>query len=849
MIKKLLSLLVISCLVACATNDETINGNFNHDWNFQKGTMESNFQETTIEASQGWRMVSIPHDWSIEEGYSQTNTAGSNAFLPGGVGWYKKEFSLPKKDRDKNIFIRFEGVYNNAQVWINGHDLGNFPNGYLDFEYRLTPYIRDGKNDLTVRVDRRAYADARWYVGGGIYRPVHLIVRDDLFIPSHGQQISTSKLTASNAEVRVVTELQSDCASSQKLTIDYKLFCNDRLIATDLAKQNVTLNAKDRQSTEMVFNIENPVLWDLDSPQRYLLQTTIQRDDEVVIEQRKEYFGIRSAVFDAEKGFLLNGREVKIKGVNIHHDFGCLGVALYDKALYRRLKSLKDMGVNAIRTAHNPHSESLLAMCDTMGLLVMDEFVDEWIAVKKKWIVQRSMAGIADSLQNGYSQHFGECAERDIKSFVRRDYNHPSIILWSIGNEIEWSYPYYFASIAKKTGYTGLVFKGNHEANVRETEKKFKELSKGDDELARTAQSLSKWIKEVDKTRPVTSGIAIPIVSRISGYIDALDVVGYNYKDADYEADHKHFPEKSIIGSENVTQYFEWKAVLDKPYIPGIFIWTGIDYLGENGPWPSKGGHYSPFDFACFKTSRGHFFETLWNDAPKTHIVTTPASTSEFKHQADGSFKTEFKGGWLRKWLWFETHDKWSYKNGEEVVVQVYTNAPKAELFLNGQSLGVKNRADFDEENIILWQVPYSAGELVAVGLDEENKPVSRYALRTAGEIAEIKVNCDNLSIVSDGCDLAHIEIELLDKEGTRVCDDPREISIETDENTKILGVDNGSDTFVGSHKSNKIVTHNGRALVIVQPNRLVKGTTTIVLTTEDGLRKELTLEYRASAN
>ncbi len=838
-----MSIALVGCGGLCDTKDlnadsyERLNKEilFNDGWTFSLGEIDSPYTNPKCDYD-GWQDVMIPHDWSIESGYTQENTAGSNGFLPGGVGWYRKEFSLPKGWADDGVSVRFEGVYNNSHVWINGHNLGFFANGYLDFEYDLTPYLdKNGKNTIVVRVDRRAYADARWYVGAGIYRPVHLISREYVYIPTHGQLISTPKVSAEEAQVKVVTDYTNRTESPQEITVEYKLAFGETIQLTDSSV--LKLGAGESVSDEKLLQITNPTLWDLDNTACYDLYTFVKSNGKVV-DCFKESFGVREFEFNPSKGFLLNGKSVKIKGVNIHHDLGSVGVALYNEELRNRLESLKSVGVNAIRTAHNPHSESLLKMCDELGLLVMDEFTDEWVIMKDKWIIQRSKSKIPDHLESGYPNYFKEFAERDLKNFIRRDYNHPSVIMWSIGNEIEWTYKYYFASSLDKKGYKGLVFTGEPEKNRELTLKRFTELSKGKDELSETAHKLAGWVKDVDTSRPVTSGVVIPSVSRISGYTDALDVVGYNYKDSYYAIDHEMYPEKSIIGSENVGQYFEWAAVADKDYIPGIFLWTGVDYLGENGPWPAKGGTYSLFDFACFKTSRGHFFETLWLDVPKTHVVTTAASMSEFKLQKDGSFETVLRKDPLRRWLWFETFDKWNYKKGEDVVVQVYTNAPKVELLLNGKSLGTKLRADFAEENIILWQIPYVEGELIAIGRDANGGEVSRHSLRTPEAASQLSLkNGQNALSAMD--DSFRVEVELQDENGTLIVDVPATITADYDSSLRIVGVDNGSDKFVGDHQASSIETYNGRALFIFAKSEMTRrGVKSVTFTTNvDGVK------------
>ncbi|MFR9581730.1 MAG: DUF4982 domain-containing protein, partial [Rikenellaceae bacterium] len=328
---------------------------------------------------------------------------------------------------------------------------------------------------------------------------------------------------------------------------------------------------------------------------------------------------------------------------------------------------------------------------------------------------------------------------------------------------------------------------------------------------------------------------------------DALDVVGYNYKDMFYETDHRIYPDKCIIGSENVGQYYEWSAVMDRDYIPGIFVWTGVDYMGENGPWPAKGGTYSFFDFACFKTPRGHFFETLWRDEPKTYLVTTPSEQSEFKVDDKGQFSVQWIKDPLRRWQWYENvAEKWKYAQGEKVMVQVYTNAPTVELFINDKSLGIKSRAKDALENVLLWEVPYEAGKLLAVGRDEKGERLSCCSLKTSGDVAEVKVVSDKSSVSSDGYDLANVEITLLDKDGVKVVDQDQEIVVKLSGDVKIVGIDNGSDRFVGDHQADRITTYNGRALVVLQSKYGSSGVANVEISTASGVKGSFALEYNA---
>lgn len=817
---------LITFLVLTSCNQETnkvrVVEDFNNDWKFK---LIDNNEASTVEFTDAnWLKLNVPHDWSIEKGYTNENSAASTGFVQGGIGWYRKSFKLNSKDENKVISILFDGVYNNSKVWINDHLLGERPNGYSSFSYNLTNYLNfDGKdNVIAVKVDRNAYVDSRWYTGSGIYRKVKLIKTSPLHIAQWGIQITTPKVSKEFAEVSITSKLEnSKDASVENVILKYSVIDNNGLkVGESIAELDNSLSIK------TTIKVKTPNLWSVETPNLYSLNVEVFQNEKL-IDATLEKFGIRTFKFDANKGFFLNGKNLKLKGVNLHHDAGSVGAAVPKGIWEYRIDKLISIGVNAVRMSHNPHSVELMEVCDEKGILVMAEAFDEWHVPKGKSKVYLGDNAAKGEIAKSYPEHFKKWAERDLKDLIKRDFNHPSVIMWSIGNEIEWTFPHYsktYSDVNGKTGAQGYVNTPIYDKKL--IKEAFDKNIEGNDPLATTAKQLVTWAKEVDSSRPITAGSVLPSIGMASGYGTAVDVFGFNYRAADYDAAHKEYPNLKILGSENWGDYNEWKSINERNFIAGIFVWTGFAYLGEAGPWPRKGLNISFFDYAGFKTPRGHFFECLWKPEPKVYMVTTPASESEFSFtEKDGwNFEMQYTAPpvWkmLRKWEWYKTNSKWKYNKGEQIIVQAYTNCEEAELFLNGTSLGRQKLADFtDIDNIIKWLVPYKKGALKVVGYNKGEK-VEEYVLNTTSNVSKIEIESTKSELNADGYDVAIITAKLVDNEGNLVVDKDQEIEFNLSGDIKSLGVDNGWEMNVQPHKTNKLITHNGKAIIILQATK-----------------------------
>jgi len=815
---------IVLILFSCQKTPEKhrIVEDFNYDWKFHLGDIQN--AETLDFDDTNWRALHVPHDWSIEIGYQKEGkTASSSGFVPGGIGWYRKAFTLSEADQEKLISIRFDGVYNNATVWINGHLLGTRPNGYISFAYDLTKHLKfDGTpNVISVKVDHSAYVDSRWYTGSGIYRKVQLIKTHPLHIAHWGVQITTPKVSATSAQVKIKTKLKDVAPEKGKeIAVNYSIIdANGVTIATK------KVAASDLKAIE-TFNLTNPNLWSVDTPNLYTLKVKVLENGNVV-DTEEQVFGIRSFAFDANTGFSINGKQMKIKGVNLHHDAGAVGAAV-PKAIWEyRVKKLQSIGVNAIRFAHNPHAKELLEVCDELGVLVMNEAFDEWSLPKGKSKVYLGDNAASPEASKAYPQHFNEWAERDLKDLIKRDFNHPSVIMWSIGNEIEWTYPHYsktFNEVNPNSSAAGYEYVPIYDAKT--IKPVFEKNLDSIDPLATIAKKLVQWVKEEDTTRPVVCGSVLPSIGMVSGYGTAVDVFGFNYRQADYDIAHKTYPDLKILGSENWGAYSEWKSCVEREFVAGIFVWTGFAYLGEAGPWPRKGLNISFFDFAGFKTPRGHFYETLWKDEPKVYMVTTPASESEYSYTEKEGWKFEMQltppPVWnkLRLWEWYKVHPKWNYAENDPIIVQAYTNCEEAELFLNGKSLGKQQLATVVEsDHILKWSVPYTKGELKIIGYNGGRK-VDEYILKSQSDISKIEITSNKTSLKADGYDVAAVTIKLLDKNGTLVTDADTKVTFAILGQGKNIGLDNGWEMNIQAHTTNSIMTHNGRAVLFLQSTK-----------------------------
>jgi beta-galactosidase len=748
---------------------------FNDHWSFHLGDIEYGGIEHLDHSA--WRVLDLPHDWSVE-GIASKNNSSCTGFLAGGIAWYRKSFDIPLNKKEEKVYIYFEGVYNNSEVFINGKNVGKRPNGYISFMYDLTPYLKFGeKNTLAVKVNHSEDADSRWYTGSGIYRDVYLVYAQPVHIDLWGVYYTTEQ-TGASTNVKIETNIintKSKDGSVIPVIVKQELFdAMGKKVASTVATSQVTDKNKINQSIKF----SNPVLWTLGAPYLYTLETTILSGKEL-LDKTTTRVGIRKINFDANKGFALNGVSEKLKGVCIHHDAGALGSAVPKEVWQRRLKILKEMGCNSIRLSHNPQAPFLYDLCDEMGILVIDEAFDEWEYPKHKWLTGWNNG--EPGLQ-GSATYFLEWNNRDIKDMVCRDRNHPSVIMWSIGNEIDYPQDPYSHPILNQEGIRQKHRAGHIVSQPRA------------ENMGIIAKELVSIVKQFDPSRPTTAALAAPIMSNETDYPKALDVVGYNYTESRYAQDHKTYPDRIFYGSENGSSIEDWKAVAENDYILGQFLWTGYDFLGESGTWPTRGSTAGQIDLSGNLKPRGYFRKALWATSPTAYIGTYP-----YQQEAKPSMNAAAL---------------WNYNEKEKIRVVCYTNCEAAELLLNGIKVGERKLYD-KATGIIFWDIPFTAGKLELLAFNKDVQ-VANSIIETVGKPAFIFAEADKKSFAAKG-EVAHIIVTVKDKDGHVVPFADTELQFQLSGNAVLLGTENASNTLPENFKDNIQRVKNGKLLLYIR--------------------------------
>ena len=741
---------------------------FDRDWRFSKGDFpaaKSAFDDSA------WRALTLPHDWSIEGPIGPANASGTG-YAPGGIGWYRKHFHMDPGAAGKVVAVEFDGVYNHAEVWLNGQPVGGRPYGYSSFECDLTPQLKFGaeENVLAVRVDHSQVADSRWYTGSGIYRHVRLRVTDRLHLAQWGTFVTTPKVANNTAEIQIETTLQNDTGAPSTVWLESKILAPDGQVAGSVASLAQVEKGTSRQLIQHL-SIQHPQPWSVEKPTRYTLRSRLATGG-TWVDETATPFGIRTARFDPNLGFFLNEKPLKLKGVCIHHDAGCLGAAVPEKVLERRLRTLKELGVNAIRTSHNPPAPELLDLCDRLGLLVMDEAFDEFTPAKNKWVTGRNDG---QPTHFGYADDFAAWSVRDAQDMVRRDRNHPSVVMWSIGNEID------YANDPFSHPVLGDYRKGNPPAS----------------DLVKYARPLVEAVKRLDPTRPVTMALATVAMSDAVGLPELLDVVGYNYQEPRYADDHAEHPQRVIYGSENSHQFAAWAAVKDNAYISGQFLWTGIDFLGEANQWPNRGSAAGLLDLCGFAKPTARFRQSLWSEQPMVYLC---ASASGMGGGGRGGRSPGV--------------ESWNWPTGTTVTVRCYTNCSEVQLSLNDRVIGVQRLTDA-VNGVLSWRVPFEPGVLKATG--SHGDKICEFAMKTAGPAARIELRPDATRLTADGRDVSQIEFRVVDAQGVLVPDAGNAVTFELTGPAVILGIENGDlNQFEGAREPTHHA-HHGRGLAIIQ--------------------------------
>lgn len=745
------------------------------DWKFNLGDVKLGENELLDDSK--WEKVQVPHDWSVKQVASQ-NLASCTGYLPGGIGWYRTKINIPSTSNSKRFYLYFEGIYNKSEVYINGKWLGKQYDGYTSFMYDVTNFVKPGEpNIVAVRVDHSKDADSRWYTGSGIYRNVHLVEASNTHIGLYGVYYTAEVLNDSKATITVETTIKKHQKNTAALKVIHELFDPNGDLITSVEKK---LSETDFTSTlvNQVLNVKNPKLWGINTPDLYVLKTTVSEDGKIV-DESKVNVGIRSLKFDPNKGFALNNEWMKIKGVCLHHDAGVLGAAVPKEVLRHKVLNLKEIGCNGIRMSHNPQSTDLYDICDELGMLVMDEAFDEWEYQKKKWL---DGWNVGEPGFQGAAEYFREHGWKTLESMVYRDRNHPSVIMWSIGNEVDYPNDPYSHPVLDTEGIGQFHVKG-YQPSQPDAKR-----------LGDIAKELAAIVRGIDKSRPVTAALAGPVMSNETDYPGALDVVGYNYTESRYKTDHEKYPSRILYGSENRHDMEAWKAVRDNEYIFGQFLWTGADYLGEAGEWPSRGFTSGLIDLAMNLKPQGYFRQSLWSEKPMVYIGTSPKPQNSFRQMYSGK--------------------SWNYKDGQIIRVVCFTNGDEIELLVNDKVIGERQKYN-RETGVNSWEIPFEPGVLKAVSY-RNNVKVAEDAIVTSGNPSVIKCYSKN-EILKNKNDVALVEIKITDKEGNLAYLADNEIRCRINGPGKLLGLENASSNAAENFNDNVHRCINGKLLAYIQ--------------------------------
>ncbi|NIJ45907.1 beta-galactosidase [Wenyingzhuangia heitensis] len=795
--KKLIlrTVLVFLCLLGIQ-NSRAQDINFNDSWSFfndkAPGAEKPNFDDSK------WRELNLPHDWAIEGPFDIKYNARAGGLPFHGTGWYRKNFKLSSDKKGKVVRVEFEGAMYDAHVWVNGQFVGNRPYGYIGFEFDISKYLKFGNenNVIAVRLEPKDLS-SRWYPGAGLYRSVWLKIDEPVYVGQWGTYIATPTVSDKLGVVQNETTVENKSNQKAKVVVKHD-YVSPAGITVASIDDEIEVPANSSAVSATYTNIKNPKIWDIDSPNLYEVVTTIVQNGKIV-DSYSSKIGLRSISFDTD-GFYLNGKKVRFNGVCLHHDNGALGSAVYKRADERKLQIMKNMGVNAIRTSHNPPSREFLEVCDELGLLVLDEAFDTWKVEK---------------VPNGYNVFFEEWAERDLKDMIKRDRNHPSIIMWSTGNEIHEQHD-------KKNGW-------------------------------KVAKMLHEYCVEMDPTRPSTFGMNNFEAPYKMNFAQQADIAGINYKPTKYKYIHETYPQLALYGSEtssctssrgiyhlpiekyetheslHVTSYdiigppwayppdVEFHFQEQNPNIMGEFIWTGFDYLGEptpyggkdnstngywNGHWPSHASYFGAVDMCGFPKDRFYLYQSHWTTKPMIHLL---------------------------------PHWNWKGMEGETIPVYCYTNLDAAELFVNGKSMGKKVKGkdltelivkfsryegdSFQSKYRLSWEVPYQAGNIKVVGY-KNGKIVKEEQIFTAGKPAKVSLSVDRKEIAADGSDLSYVTVKVLDKNGNLCPDADNLVQFSLRGEGEIVGVDNGNQISLEPFQAKQRKAFSGMCLAIIKSTK-----------------------------